>query len=275
MKLHWVMWATVLAACAPTQPPRGADEEGQIGREPMERAADTPAAGTAGTRTPPRGETERPFAVMVDPTAPSPQPADELVAAVVGTSRYPNLRGTVSFRPGPDGVRVETRVDGLLAGAHGYHVHTYGDCSDPAAKSMGGHLDFAALPGPATRPDAAVLGPDATPGTQSSSSTNTPSGVAATAPPSGARGVTATSPIHGNLGELTGGRGTSSATESLPLGNGQLAHIVGRAVVIHENPNDESRPPDGAAGTAIACGVIGVANVQAGSDAAATPGGEP
>jgi len=32
--------------------------------------------------------------------------------------------------------------------------------------------------------------------------------------------------------------------------------IVGRAVVVHAEENDESSPPDGGAGPGIACGVI-------------------
>jgi superoxide dismutase, Cu-Zn family len=259
------------AACGTTTPPRDADRSGQLEERTESPRTDaggaTPGAGeVAGnppTATPPPPRLEIP----ADPTAASPQPADQFVATVRGSPKYPSLRGTVTFRPSPGGVQVESRVDGLPAGPHGYHVHVYGDCSDPAAKTMGAHLDFRAIPGggcagPMGSPPAGADTP-ATPGAMPTTPP-TPGGPGGTTGGGEPAGVME-SRIHGNLGQLTGGKSTASGTETLPLSDEQLQMLVGRAVVIHAAANDEGQPPDGGAGDPIACGVIGVANRTGGT----------
>lgn len=290
-----------------------------------------------------------------------------LVATVTGTPEHPDIRGTVRFVPGPHGLELETSVEGLPAGAHGYHVHMYGDCSDATSKSPGPHLDFASLgkdghasqqPGTVgtavvdrTSPPGQVVHPEQPKASADGqlvtpNSTSVPAG---TAPTSGARGVggapgadapdattrgvgnpnaaptnsrpetatrgtgmgsgdagnrgspgtqesasnssagstthpggttggaagTSTTPtagdpasahpghdqVLGNLGELVAidGQAATARTALTQLGGANLDGLLGRAVVIHELPNDPN-VPDGAAGTPIACGVIGLAN---------------
>jgi Cu/Zn superoxide dismutase len=53
----------------------------------------------------------------------------------------------VHFMRSGEFVEVRSEVTGLPPGKHGYHVHMFGDCSDPKANSAGDHLDFAALGG--------------------------------------------------------------------------------------------------------------------------------
>jgi len=66
--------------------------------------------------------------------------------------------------------------------------------------------------------------------------------------------------IIGNLGDLVATKGKpTEATATLTLPASSLGQLNGRAVVIHTGPNDP-KAPDGAAGTPLACGVIGVAN---------------
>ena len=64
--------------------------------------------------------------------------------------------------------------------------------------------------------------------------------------------------IHGNLGELsvdsTGRADFEGVVREAQIEGARS--IVGRAVVVHAEENDESSPPDGGAGPAIACGVI-------------------
>lgn len=60
--------------------------------------------------------------------------------------------------------------------------------------------------------------------------------------------------IHGNLGEFTVA-GTGSDNELVMLAI-PLSEVMGKAVVVHAQGNDESQPPGGAAGDRIACGVI-------------------
>jgi Cu/Zn superoxide dismutase len=67
--------------------------------------------------------------------------------------------------------------------------------------------------------------------------------------------------VLGNLGELTGAEGQPATMRGsiAQLTGVNLEGLVGRSVVIHEKGNDPN-VPDGAAGTPIACGVIGMAN---------------
>jgi Cu/Zn superoxide dismutase len=289
--------------------------------------------------------------------APSPRRVTgPLVATVTGTPEHASIRGTVRFVPTAQGVDLETSVEGLPPGAHAYHVHMYGDCSDATAKSPGPHLDFATLGpvgavGDRTRPSGHVVHPEqpkatadgqlvpnnstsgapggapgadaadvatrgignpnaappnsrpetatrgtgmgsgdagnrgspGTPTTASNSSAGSTTHPPGSPPDStiggttgGAAGTSGApvagdpAPGHpmgagdrvlGNLGELVAKEGQAVTMHaSLPqLAGADLEGLLGRAVVIHEHPNDPN-VPDGAAGTPIACGVIGVAN---------------
>src|SRR5689334_9514566 len=51
------------------------------------------------------------------------------------------VSGTVVFTKVEHGVQVHAHISGLTPGKHGFHVHEFGDCSDPAAKSAGGHFN--------------------------------------------------------------------------------------------------------------------------------------
>ena len=132
-----------------------------------------------------------------------------------------SVDGVVRFEEHPDGgLRVETRVRGLPKGTHAYHVHVYGDCSAPDARSAGTHYNF--------------IG----------SSLDPPQDIER---------------ITGNLGEIvSSGQGTARhegrVTRAQLAG---IASIAGRSVVVHARGNDPSAPPIGDAGGRIACGVIG------------------
>lgn len=156
-------------------------------------------------------------------SAPEPEPAalDRLVATIVGTPDHPDLRGEVHLVRTPGGVQVSAEFTGVPPGPHGWHVHEYGDCSDPVSSSMGSHLDFAALGGD---------------------------------PPN-------TGIITGDLGPLEADeRGYASESGTVAVLEAEdLGYLNGRAVVVHAGPNDPTQPPAGAAGPAIACGVLGLA----------------
>ncbi len=105
-----------------------------------------------------------------------------------------------------------------------------------------------------------------TTGAPTGTTTGTPTGVGGTAgaPGGGAAGTaqTGTTPsaaVLGNLGDLEGkGDQATTYTATIPgLTPANLQALVGRAIAIHEKANDPSKP-DGNAGGAIACGVIGV-----------------
>ena len=205
-----------------------------------------------------RGEMGRDGNFRVDPSDPNSAMVEELVATVNGDATHKDIKGTVTFRMQGGSTLVDAQVDGLPKGEHGYHVHTFGDCSDLAAKSPGEHLDFHASMGGMGGPNGSNM-PSPTGGTVgtmagsgSGSGSAMPMNTTTTnmADASGSH-------VMGNLGELTAdASGHAAGSRTV---DARLRQLLGRAVVIHEKGNDDSKT-DGAAGTPIACGVIGIAN---------------
>ncbi|MFQ5621265.1 MAG: superoxide dismutase family protein [Candidatus Nanoarchaeia archaeon] len=129
------------------------------------------------------------------------------------------ISGFVDFENVPGGVKVIADLKGLPPGNHGFHIHEKGDCGN-GGKAAGGHFN--------------------------------PDGVEHGAPTAMVRHV-------GDLGNV----------EALPDGSAKYDRIddvikfvgphslVGKAVVIHEKPDDFGQPT-GNAGSRIACGVIHV-----------------
>jgi Cu-Zn family superoxide dismutase len=163
--------------------------------------ADAPAGGTA-----------------IDPGAAHPAPVREAVAVLVPTQGS-RVGGVVRFRDDGDAVTVVASVDGLPGGVHAYHVHVYGDCSSPDAKSAGPHFHFT---GSSFDEEAPIVTGNL-----------------------------------GEL--RPGDKPTTLHRARIPAALQGPFSIIGRAVVVHEHGNDHASPPDGAAGKRIACGVIGVA----------------
>jgi Cu-Zn family superoxide dismutase len=131
------------------------------------------------------------------------------------------VSGTVSFRQSGDRLRAHVELTGLVPGSeHGWHVHEKGDCSAPDASSAGGHFN--------------------------------PAGVAHGRAGSG---------VHhaGDLPSLIAdAKGTVRADLELSgvtLDSGANS-VVGRALVVHRDPDDFTTQPSGNSGPRIACGVI-------------------
>lgn len=139
-------------------------------------------------------------------------------AALVARSGS-QVAGSVDFYAAPDGLKVVARLSGLPAGEHGFHIHEVGDCSAPDAASAKGHFN-----------------PGAT-----------------------AHGHYQSDPHHaGDMPNIVAAaNGAASATFDLPGATLSGANgIVGRAVVIHADPDDYRSQPAGNSGQRIACGVI-------------------
>ena len=49
--------------------------------------------------------------------------------------------GTVELEDTNEGLRIVPDLKGLPPGPHGFHVHEFGDCSSPEAKSAGSHFN--------------------------------------------------------------------------------------------------------------------------------------
>ncbi|HSD61609.1 MAG TPA: superoxide dismutase family protein [Burkholderiales bacterium] len=136
--------------------------------------------------------------------------------------------GSVRFTQQGDKVRVVANVTGLTPGLHGFHIHTNGDCSAPDAMSAGGHFN----------PHGSHHGD-----------------------------VQAADRHAGDLGNLTadkdGNAKVDVAVEGLSLAADASNSVVGRAVVIHANPDDLKSQPAGNSGPRVACGVVAAAAAEA------------
>jgi Cu-Zn family superoxide dismutase len=157
-------------------------------------------------------------------------PAITAAIAVLSPTDDNKVAGTVKFLAADGGVKVIADVSGLSPGKHGFHIHEWGDISD-AAKGMatGGHYD-----------------PEGTHHHEL---------IDAAHPDS--------SPHHagdmGNLDADATGRAHLEETLSGVSIMGPNDPIVGRAVIVHANP-DTGEQPTGNAGGRVAQGVIGIAN---------------
>lgn len=145
--------------------------------------------------------------------------------AVIHPTQGSQVRGVVRFVESAGAqMRVVGWVEGLEPNSeHGFHVHQYGDCSAPDATSAGDHYN--------------------------------PEGHPHALPPG--------QPRHagdfGNIKANAQGRADFDIqVENLTL-NRRLNPILGRAVIVHAQPDDGGQPT-GNAGARLGCGVIGVEN---------------
>jgi len=147
---------------------------------------------------------------------------DKAICVINGTAGNENVRGTVTFTESHDGVMVEARITGLTPGAHGFHVHQYGDLSSTDGKSAGGHYN--------------------------------PEGHEHSGPHATRRHI-------GDLGNLVadanGIAEYSRFDHELELDGPHS--IIGRGVIVHAGEDDLMSQPTGNAGARVGYGVIGVA----------------
>jgi len=128
--------------------------------------------------------------------------------------------GNVTFEQKGDKLLITAVVTGLKPNSeHGFHVHEKGDCSAPDAMSAGGHFNPGAKP----------------------------------------HGHYDKSDRHGgdmpNLRADAAGN-TRVMWESDGLSLSGAGSVIGRAVVIHRDPDDYKSQPAGNSGPRIACGVV-------------------
>jgi Cu-Zn family superoxide dismutase len=140
--------------------------------------------------------------------------------AVLEARSQSTVSGTARFKEKKDVVEVEIVVKGATPGLHGVHLHETGDCSAPDAKSAGGHFN----------------------------------------PEKMAHGSPETMPHHaGDLGNIeVNAKGTGKlklTLQGLTIAEGDHS-VLGRAVVMHADPDDLKSQPAGNSGARIACGVI-------------------
>jgi Cu-Zn family superoxide dismutase len=129
-------------------------------------------------------------------------------------------KGTITFSQKDGTVLVVAKVSGLTPGNHGFHVHEKGDCSAADAMSAGGHFN------PMGKPHAH---------------------------PSSAEHHTGDMPML--MADASGNATLTVELTLMRLGSGPN-DIVGKAVVVHKDPDDFTTQPAGNSGARVACGVI-------------------
>jgi len=166
------------------------------------------------------GPQQEPARLTVDPGAQSPDEVQQAIA-VLHPTQGNEVRGKVRFEAANTGLKVSADMQGLSPGKHAFHVHLLGDCSKADGTSAGTHFNF---DGSAKNPPADI------------------------------------DRITGNLGELEAGDDGKAVFSGL-VEQASLQgpySIVGRSVIVHARANDPDSPPIGAAGSRLACGVIGL-----------------
>ena len=147
-------------------------------------------------------------------------PAGPKAIAALKPTAGNSATGTVTYVPQGNRVRVTAKVTGLTPGMHGFHIHEKGDCSAADAMSAGGHFN----------------------------PTNAPHGN----PAAGGH--------HGGdmpmLEADAAGNASLDVTLDTVTLDGGASDIVGRAVIVHKDPDDYKTQPTGNSGARVACGVI-------------------
>jgi Cu-Zn family superoxide dismutase len=160
-------------------------------------------------------------AAPAEKTTPT-EPAQEGVAQIAPTQGN-TVTGSVALNSSPQGVRITGAIQGLKPNAEfGFHVHEKGDCSAPDGSSAGGHFN-----------------------------------------PTQAQHGDPTSSTH-HAGDMvnirSNGEGVAqvdTTAAGTTLHGEPTTDIMGKAIVVHEGPDDYKTQPSGNSGKRVACGVIG------------------
>lgn len=191
-------------------------DQGQPGDEGQPSGAEGQATAPA-EQPPASGE---PGAGSAAPSGAASVAADSAEAEILATEGQ-DTGGVIRFTRVGDEVRIEGTVTGLTPGEHGFHIHATGDCSAPDASSAGGHFDTGGHPHgpPDSPPDQHHLGD------------------------------------FGNITADENGEAQVSLTSSRLSMSGPDS-IIGKAVIVHADPDDLHSQPSGNAGARVGCGVI-------------------
>lgn len=133
-----------------------------------------------------------------------------------------SVAGTLTLIPMGGGVHVTGNIAGLKPGGqHGFHIHETGDCSAADFSSAGGHFNPTAQAHGRASQGAHHLGD------------------------------------QDNLGaDANGVARVDAHFGGVVIGGGALNDALGKAVVVHADPDDYRSQPAGNAGKRIACGII-------------------
>ncbi len=150
-------------------------------------------------------------------------PAKEAVAVIYPASGSA-CRGLVGIAQDTSSIKIIADIEGLAPGSkHAFHIHEFGDCSAPDASSAGSHYDPAQTKHHGMPNDKMSHAGD-----------------------------------MGNIEANSDGKLHFELSLEGASIDGPEAPVLGRAVIVHANPDDFSQPV-GNAGGRIGCGVIGLA----------------
>ncbi len=142
-------------------------------------------------------------------------------AATLRPTQGNAVTGDVTFTQRGGKVLVSGEVRGLTPNKeHGFHVHEKGDCSAPDAMSAGAHFN----------------------------------------PKNAQHGNYAMSPHH--AGDMPNLRADANGVARIAWEDDDLtvslgpASVVGRAVIVHRDPDDYKTQPTGDSGPRLSCGVV-------------------
>lgn len=139
--------------------------------------------------------------------------------SVIHPTEGNKVHGIVTFTKVENGIKVVADIEGLTPGKHGFHVHQYGDCSNPKGKSAGGHFN--------------------------------PENVKHAGHDSAVRHVG----DFGNIIADKDGNAHAEFIDNLISFKGKH-NIIGRGIVIHGGADDLTSQPSGNAGPRVGCGSI-------------------
>lgn len=155
------------------------------------------------------------------PASAEPASATRSASAEFEARSGSGVTGRATFEAADGGVTMVVEMEGLTPGEHAMHLHNDGDCSAPDFLSAGAHWN-------PTADDHGRFGHD---------------------------------PFHrGDIGNFVAGDDGSAAltfsTDLWTIGGDPETDVVGRAVILHDAPDDFTTQPTGNAGGRVACGVI-------------------
>ncbi|MGY0612994.1 MULTISPECIES: superoxide dismutase family protein [unclassified Luteimonas] len=142
--------------------------------------------------------------------------------AILAATEGNSVTGEITFAAVDGGVAITGQVNGLPPNTeHGFHVHETGDCSAPDGTSAGGHFN----------------------------------------PTDSAHGRVSAGEHHvGDTDNIraddTGVARVDTRLDGATLADGAPTDVLGRAVIVHADPDDYATQPTGNAGARLACGVI-------------------
>ena len=147
-------------------------------------------------------------------------PSGSSAVATLEATKGNATSGSVNFVQKGGKLLVTAKVAGLSPGAHGFHLHENGDCSSGDGMSAGGHFN------PQGKPHGNPSTPDRHAGDLPMLQAN-----------------------------ASGDATLSIEIDVITIGGG-ATDIVGRAVIVHKDPDDFMTQPTGNSGARVACGVV-------------------